>query len=259
MLARRTALRLATALALGVLGPAATSTAAPPSFGNQNELGPNWTGVRVATHSSGAILAAAGNSSNNLVEFSYRQPGAAVFGNEAPISAGDPIDRQPEVAFDPAGNAFAIWDDDTDHEIEAALDVVPLGAFAAPSVISNTGNSVHSPAHAVDPFGNGLAIWIDGTANEVEFSFRMAGFTFPAPPPGTIPTPGASPGNPDVDSILRGMPWPYGPGRSTLRSGGGSTWRRGRPAAASPRSARSLRLARTPRSPSSRSIPWATS
>jgi Divergent InlB B-repeat domain len=140
---------------------------------------------QVAFDASGNALAVwrRFNGSNDIVQSAFR-PAGGVFGAGVDVSATGGSASSPQVAFDPSGNALAVW-----HRFSGGHFIVqdsfrPAGGvFAAPLDLSATGQDASEPQVAFDPSGDALAVWdrSDGSNNIVQRAFRPAGGAFEAP------------------------------------------------------------------------------
>ena len=90
----------------------------------------------------------------------------------------------PQVAFDPVGNAFAVW-----HRFNGANLIVQAaarpagGVWSAPQDLSVPGQDAENAQVAFDPAGNAMAVWerFDGTNWMVQAAEHPAGGAWAAP------------------------------------------------------------------------------
>lgn len=121
---------------------------------------------------------------NTVVRSAFRPAGGA-FASPVDISAAGQNAGGPQVAFDAAGNALAVW---TRANSGGAQDTVQSsfrpagGAFAAATNVSASGFQVATPQVGFDPSGNALAVWSRSTNGidrvVAQASFRPAGGVF---------------------------------------------------------------------------------
>src|SRR5205814_114111 len=115
------------------------------------------------------------NGTNDIVQSSFR-PAAGSFAAPADLSAAGQSAFGAQVAFDPAGNALAVWErsDGTNDIVQSSFRPAG-GSFAAPVDLSATGHSAFSAQVAFDPAGNALAVWtrFSGTNNIVQAAFGV--------------------------------------------------------------------------------------
>jgi hypothetical protein len=90
---------------------------------------------------------------------------------------------EPQVAFDPSGNAIAVWNrsDGTNTRIEYAVRPA-AGSFGAPQVISAAGQNASRPQISIDDSGDAVAVWerSDGANLRIEAAVRPSGGSFGA-------------------------------------------------------------------------------
>jgi hypothetical protein len=93
------------------------------------------------------------------VQSSFRPAGGA-FAAPVDLSAAGEDAVEPQVAFDPSGNALAVWArSDGSNDIVQSSFRPAGGAFAAPTDLSAAGQSAFTPQVAFDGSGNALAVW----------------------------------------------------------------------------------------------------
>jgi hypothetical protein len=97
-------------------------------------------------------------------------------------SAGADASGQ-QVAFDPGGDAVAVWQaTGATTTIEASARVAG-GAFSAPQMLSDPAEYSVLPDVAIDNQGDAVAVWLhfDGADRRIQVAYRPAGGTFGAP------------------------------------------------------------------------------
>ncbi len=107
---------------------------------------------------------------------------------------------EPDVAVDPSGNVIAVWtrSDGTNFRIQYSTRTA-TGNWAAPTTISDPGQSASNPDAAIDNSGNAIVAWSrsDGTNIRIQAAYRPAGGSFAAPL--TISDPGFDATKPVTD------------------------------------------------------------
>jgi hypothetical protein len=85
----------------------------------------------------------------------------------------------PQVAFDPSGNAIAVWSrfDGAKQRVQAAYRPAG-GSFATPQTVSAAGQDGTNPQVSIDESGDAVAVWERGSL--IESSIRPAGGSFGA-------------------------------------------------------------------------------
>jgi hypothetical protein len=90
---------------------------------------------------------------------------------------------EPQVAFDPGGNAIAVWSrfDSAKTRVQAAFRPSG-GSFGTPQTLSGQGQNATNPDISMDSSGNAVAVWerLDGSKLRIEASVRPAGGSFGA-------------------------------------------------------------------------------
>jgi hypothetical protein len=91
---------------------------------------------------------------------------------------------EPQLAFDPSGNATAVWSqfDGAHARTHAALRPAG-GSFGGDQTISPGGRDAVAPQISVDSTGKAIAVWyaFDGTTDRIQAAVRPAGGTFGSP------------------------------------------------------------------------------
>ena len=100
------------------------------------------------------------------------------------LSGAGPNEDDPELAVDPQGNAYAVWQhrDGPGSGVQGAVRPAG-GAWQEPVTLSAPGRPAEGAQIAVDPHGNAFAIWVgsDGTHSIVHSAVRPAGGTWQGP------------------------------------------------------------------------------
>jgi PKD domain len=161
----------------------ASSRQAGGSFGapvNLSAPGQNGLGPQVAVDPSGDAIAVwyRSDGSNYRVQASFRPAGGS-FGAAVTLSAPGGDGRDPQVAFDAAGNAIVVWRRSNGANLIAQAAVRPAGGgFGSPVDLSAAGGDASVPQLAVDPSGDAIAVWhrFDSVCvcNKVEATIRPA-------------------------------------------------------------------------------------
>jgi hypothetical protein len=146
------------------------------------------TDARLAIDRNGNALAIwqRFNGTESIVESAFRPLGGGWSG-PVELSAAPDIAERPQIAFDPSGNAVAIWDRidrPTSRFIETASR--PLGGgWSEPSKLSAAGTEAVDPHIGVDSAGNALAIWqrVDRGDSVIESASRPLGGDWSRPTP----------------------------------------------------------------------------
>jgi hypothetical protein len=147
--------------------------------------GQNASDPQVAFDASGNALAVWEHpaGTGDLVQAAFRPAGGA-FAASVDVSASGGNAFGPQVAFDPSGNALAVWRrfNGTKNIVQAAFRPAG-GPFAAPVDVSTSGQNAADPQVAFDASGNALAVWdrSNGTNLIAQAAFRPAGDAFAAP------------------------------------------------------------------------------
>jgi hypothetical protein len=137
---------------------------------------------QIAFDSSGNAIAiwTRSDGADGRTQFSFRPAGGS-FGSAQTISGAGLDANEPQIAFDPAGNALAVWDsfDGGEQRIQASLRPAG-GSFGTPQPISAAGGDAQEPQPAFDPKGNAIVAWSfnDGAISRAQAAFRPAGGSF---------------------------------------------------------------------------------
>ena len=120
-------------------------------------------------------------------------------GATATISQAGRDAFEPDLAFDPSGNAIAVFTQwDGAHRRIHAMFRPAGGSFGGDQTISASGQDANAPRLAIDSSGKAIAVWylFDGTADRIQTSIRPANGTFGAVQ--TISDPGVESYDPKV-------------------------------------------------------------
>ena len=106
---------------------------------------------------------------------------------------------EPQVAFDPSGNAIAVWSqqDGSNSRTHAAFRPAG-GSFGGDQTISPAGSNASAPQIAIDSTGKAIAVWyrFDGTVDRIQAAVRPANGSFGSAE--TLSPPGFESFNPKV-------------------------------------------------------------
>ena len=140
--------------------------------------GPEWSAVqdvstvgleatqpRLTTDPVGNVLAIyrASNGTTTIVRSTYRAAGATVWENPQSLPNALPNAAEPQVGFDEAGGALAVWRrfDGFNFVVQTATRASGLRtAWSEPTDLSFTGRDATDPQLAVAPNGNAVAVWV---------------------------------------------------------------------------------------------------
>jgi hypothetical protein len=184
---RPTGLSLALVVMLTAFAAITGVASATPQFLTPIDLsdpGQDAFEVQVAEDSSGNALMVwtRSDGSKNRIQARFRAADGT-FGATQTISDPGQDASEPQVAFDPSGNAVAVWTrfDGANTRIEAAFRASG-GSFGAPQVISAAGQNASRPQVSMDSAGKTVAVWerFDGTKLRIEAAVRPASGSFGA-------------------------------------------------------------------------------
>jgi hypothetical protein len=154
------------------------------SFGSAQTIsaaGQNAWDAQVAFDGQGNALAiwTRSDGANARIEAAFRPVGGS-FGAADVISESGQGATEPQLAFDGAGNAIAVWlrSDGTKWRVQAATRPAG-GSFGPAETLSEAGESASTPQLAVDPQGDALVAW--ELHSSVQVASRPAGGSFGAP------------------------------------------------------------------------------
>ncbi|PWU22125.1 MAG: hypothetical protein C5B48_10590 [Candidatus Rokuibacteriota bacterium] len=167
---------------------------------NLSDPGQDGFDPQVAVDSSGDSLVVWNRSDGSKLRIQAQfRATDGTFGPIESISASNRDASQPQVAFDPSGNAVAVWtqSDGANQRIHAAFRPAG-GSFGADQTISDAGQNASSPQIAFDGAGNAVAVWyrFDGANDRVQAAIRPASGSFG--PAQTLSPPGFESFNPEV-------------------------------------------------------------
>jgi hypothetical protein len=176
---------LVLALAAVLLG-AAVAQAAPTFLSpiDVSDAGQDAYGVQVEEDSSGNSLMvwARFDGTNFRIQAKLRAPDGTS-GPTATVSQSGRDALDPQVAFDPNGNAIAVWTqyDGSSGRVHAAFRPAG-GSFGGDQTISSGGQTAIAPQISIDSTGKAIAVWyrFDGTTDRVQAAVRPANGSFGA-------------------------------------------------------------------------------
>ena len=139
---------------------------------------------QVAVDSSGNSLMVWTRSDGTNLRIQARFRAAdGTLGATATISQAGRDASEPQVAFDPSGNAIAVWSqfDSPNSRTHAAFRPVG-GSFGGDQTISPAGADANAPQIAIDSTGKAVAVWyrFDGTKDRIQAAVRPANGSFGA-------------------------------------------------------------------------------
>jgi hypothetical protein len=163
------------------------------------------------------------NGTNNIVQGAVRPAGSGVWQAPVDLSVAGQSAFSPQVAFDPQGNAVAVWErsNGTNFIVQGAVGPAGSGVWQAPVDLSAVGQNAESPQVAFDRQGNAVAVW--ERFNGTNFIVQGAGYDAAGPllRGVSIPTAGSagqllsfSVSPLDVWSALGATSWGFGDGTS---------------------------------------------
>ena len=127
-----------------------------------------------------AVWSAVGETSHGIaIETAARAPGGQWGTPVQLLETGEPIIlsvRDCKLALDAAGDAVAVWAEETEFEFEEVWAAYrPAGgAWQAPVELHQPGNIDTAPSVAIDSKGDAQAVWV-GTSYAVEGQYKPAG------------------------------------------------------------------------------------
>jgi len=111
-----------------------------------------------------------------IVQASFR-PAHGSWGPVANLATvGRDFAHAPQVGIDGAGNAIALWTDDSG--LRSAARTTATGAWSKPTALTHAVAS--DPQLAVDARGDAVAVWIDAATKSVDAAVRVTGAWQPA-------------------------------------------------------------------------------
>jgi len=163
---RRPFVLLAAALAVTAMTLAPAPAKATPSWLPANDLsvaGRNAEAPTVAMDPQGDAIAAwyRSNGKHLIVQSSLRPAGSSAWEEPVNLSAEGVNSFLPQIAFDAAGDATAIWaggGEEEEEVIQSSVRPAGAGAWGKPTPLI-AGGSSRTPSLAVDEAGSAAAIW----------------------------------------------------------------------------------------------------
>lgn len=152
------------------------------------QFGGSWSApLEISTPGSGALASAvavdlAGNAIalwsqvvgfDIIVQSSYLPFGSSWSSPPLDVSPTGALSFDVRVAFDAAGNAYAVWDRDNGSDIVIQTSMLPFGGtswFSPPCQLSVSGENTIFPQIAVDPTGYAVVDWTNLTLNVIQSS-----------------------------------------------------------------------------------------
>jgi hypothetical protein len=174
---------LVLALAVTLLLPAAAH--ATPIFLSAidvSDAGQDAFEPQIAEDSSGNSLTVwtRSDGTNIRIQARFRAANGGP-ASTATISSAGRDASEPQVAFDPNGNAIAVWTQfDGSHGRTHAAFRPAGGSFGGDQTISPAGRDATAPQIAIDSTGKAIAVWyrFDGTTDRVQASVRPPNGSF---------------------------------------------------------------------------------
>jgi hypothetical protein len=150
-----------------------------------------------------AVWQGSGDGQYAVATAALRPAGSASWQSPVNISTAGQNNVEPQVAFDPIGNAIAIWArlSGSGNVIQASSRPAVSGVWQAPVLISGAGNFVGDPQLAVDQLGNAIAAWLDPISQTAGTIIQAAAYNAGAGPP-AITRPRFSPSHFRASSTL---------------------------------------------------------
>ena len=147
-----------------------------------SDAGQDAFGPQVAVDASGNSLTVWTRSDGSNLRVQARVRAATgVLGSTASISQAGRDAFEPQVAFDPSGNALAVWTqlDGGNARVHAAFRPAG-GSFGGDQTISPAGRDANQPQVSIDSTGKAVAVWyhFDGTTDRVLAAVRPANGSF---------------------------------------------------------------------------------
>ncbi len=151
---------------------------------NVSDAGQNAFEPQVAEDSSGNSLMVwtRSDGTNIRIQAKFRSANGT-WASTATISPAGRDAYEPQVAFDPSGNAIAVWTqfDGVRGRTYAAFRPAD-GSFGGNQAISPAGRGASAPQIAIDSTGKAVAVWylFDGTTDRIQAAVRPADGIFGA-------------------------------------------------------------------------------
>jgi len=177
---------LAILVLLGLAAPAAPAAPAWLAPATLSAAGQHASAPQIALDGDGNAVAVwhRFDGTHTIVQSAVRPAGGAWQPPVALSAPGaDAVD--PQVAFDGAGDAFAVWtrSDGTNQIAQAAVRPAG-GAWQSPVALSGAGQDAAYPQVVADEAGNAVAVWTRagfGEESRVQAAVRPAGGAWQAP------------------------------------------------------------------------------
>jgi hypothetical protein len=158
------------------------------SFGTPQTISPagfDAAEPRVALDESGDAVVVWSLKSGKAakIQVAVAPPGGG-FGGPVDLTGFTAVERVPQVAFDPYGNAIAVWEGAEGATLRIQESAMPAGgSFGTSQFLSGAGTNAGDPQVAFDASGDALAVWrYDGApASTIQATYRPAGGVFGAP------------------------------------------------------------------------------
>ncbi len=160
--------------------PAGGNESQWPQFGHETSLSTDGDTVSdpspaIDAAGDGLVVFEQGvASSTPHTEAAYRPAAAGSFTLPAQTLSTTDWSYDPQAAFDPSGNAYAIWAQSQDPTAPGPAQIVsayrPAGAssaFGSPGAISSSGQNTNRPQIGVDGQGRPAALWVAGQSSGV--------------------------------------------------------------------------------------------
>ena len=128
---------------------------------------------------------ATNGGANPVIQAAVRPRVSGLWGPPQDLSVAAQAASDPQIGFDGAGNAVAVWMGYSGITplIQAAIRPAATGVWSAPQDISGTGQRAEYPQLAVDSAGNAIVVWAhwDGANSIVQAAAHPAGGVWQAP------------------------------------------------------------------------------
>jgi len=184
--------------------------------------GANAEAPQIAIDAAGTAVAAwsceAGGPSNMVIQAALQSAGGA-WGSPSEVSPPGELAEGPQVGFDAAGNAVAIWTSSkASPNVIRTSSRAPGGGWTPPLGLSNPDRPALEPQLAFDAQGNRIAAWsrFDGTDTVIQASgYDAAGphVAVSMPKAGTVRRPiSFSASTLDTWSAIGSIRWTFGDG-----------------------------------------------
>jgi hypothetical protein len=150
---------------------------------NVSDAGRDAFEPQVAVDASGnsLIVWTRFDGTNLRIQAKWRAANGGASGATETISEAGRDASEPQVAFDPSGNAVAVWTQwDGSHSRTHAAFRPTGGSFGGDQTISPAGRDANRPQVAIDSLGNAVAVWyrFDGTTDRIQAAVRPVSGSF---------------------------------------------------------------------------------